>query len=94
MTTMSEAVAAFLHERGQGEVDRLYRVIYDIIRTSIRRPAMRSVTSRRLTDLRLFVTTTPDRLLAQAMNEVRFQGRQETRELAFSRISPPANSRK
>ena len=32
-------------------------------------------------DLRLFVSTTPDRLLAQAMNEVRFQGRPVTREL-------------
>ena len=35
-------------------------------------------------DLRLFVNTTPDRLLAKAVNEVRFQGGPKTRELTFS----------
>src|SRR4029077_20436638 len=35
-------------------------------------------------DLRLFVSTTPDRLLAKALNEARFRGRDLTRELAFS----------
>jgi TIR domain len=34
--------------------------------------------------LRLFVSTTPDRLLAKAVNEVRFEGRPMTRELTFS----------
>ena len=28
-----------------------------------------------ITDLRLFVSTTPDRLLAKAVNDVRFDGR-------------------
>ena len=81
---MGEAVAVFLRERGQDEVDAVYRVINDIIGKSIRRPAMRSVTSPRSTDLRLFVSTTPDRLLAKAVNEVRFEGRPVTRELTFS----------
>jgi len=31
LTTMDEAVAEFLRERGRDEVDRLYRVINDII---------------------------------------------------------------
>ena len=31
MTTMDEAVAAFVRERGQDEIERLYRVINDII---------------------------------------------------------------
>lgn len=35
-------------------------------------------------DLRLFVSTTPDRVLAKAINEVRFRGRPMTRELSFS----------
>ena len=30
-TTMDEAVAAFVRERGQDEIERLYRVINDII---------------------------------------------------------------
>ena len=33
LTTMGEAVAAFLRERGRDEVERLYRVINDIIVT-------------------------------------------------------------
>ena len=35
-------------------------------------------------DLRLFVSTTPDRLLAKALNEVRFYGEQKTLEIPFS----------
>lgn len=83
LTTTSEAVAAVLLERGQGKLARLYRVISDVIDkypepgTSLRNLAA-------IDDLRFFVSTTPDRLLAQAMNEVRFQGAKKTRELAFS----------
>jgi TIR domain len=84
MVTMSEAVAGFLRERGRDEVERLYRVINDIIVELDPAPgdALRDLAA--ITDLRLFVTTTPDRLLAQAMNNVRFQGRRATRELTFS----------
>ena len=81
---MGEAVAAFLRERGQDEVERLYRVINDIIEELDPAPgdALRDLAA--IYDLRLFVSTTPDRLLAQAVNEVRFQGRPATRELSFS----------
>ncbi len=84
MTTMGEAVAAFLRERGRDEVERLYRVINDIIVKLDPAPgdALRDLAA--IDDLRLFVSTTPDRLLAKAVNEVRFQGRPETRELSFS----------
>jgi hypothetical protein len=84
MTTMGEAVAAFLRERGQDEVERLYRVINDIIAELDPAPgdALRDLAA--IDDLRLFVSTTPDRLLAKAVNEVRFQGRPATRELSFS----------
>jgi hypothetical protein len=82
--TMGEAVAEFLRERGRDEVDnRLYRVINDIIDTY---PApgdpLRNLAA--IDDLRLFASTTPDRLLAQAVNDVRFNGRRETREVTFS----------
>ncbi len=81
---MGEAVAAFLRERGRDEVERLYRVINDIIVELDPAPgdALRDLAA--IDDLRLFVSTTPDRLLAKAVNEVRFQGRPGTRELTFS----------
>jgi hypothetical protein len=84
VTTVGEAVAAFLRERGRDEVERLYRVINDIIVELDPAPgdALRDLAA--ITDLRLFVSTTPDRLLAQAVNEVRFQGRPATRELSYS----------
>ena len=84
LTTMGEAVAAFLRERGRDEVERLYRVINDIIVKLDPAPgdALRDLAA--IEDLRLFVSTTPDRLLAEAVNEVRFQGRPVTRELTFS----------
>ena len=87
--TMGEAVAVFLQERGRDEVEPVVsRYQRHHQRSSIRRLAMRSVTSPRSTDLRLFVSTTPDRLLAQAVNEVRFQGRPETREVTASPNRP------
>ena len=84
LTTMDEAVAVVLRERGRDEVERLYRVINDIIVKLDPAPgdALRNLAA--IADLRLFVTTTPDRLLAQAVNEVRFHGEPETRELTFS----------
>ena len=65
LTTMGEAVAAFLRERGRDEVERLYRVINDIIVKLDPAPgdALRDLAA--IEDLRLFVSTTPDRLLAQ-----------------------------
>ena len=81
---MDEAVAVVLRERGRDEVERLYRVINDIIVKLDPAPgdALRDLAA--IADLRLFVTTTPDRLLAKAVNEVRFQGERATRELTFS----------
>lgn len=83
-TTIGEAVAECLRQRGQDEVDRLYRVISNIIAELDPAPgdALRNLAA--VDDLRLFVSTTPDRLLAKAVNEVRFEGRPATRELTFS----------
>ena len=94
MMTMGEAVAVFLRERGRDEVDRLYRVINDIIEELDPAPgdALRDLAA--IDDLRLFVSTTPDRLLAKAVNEVRFQGRQRRVSSRFPRIGPLSNSRK
>ena len=84
---MDEAVTAFLRHRGREEVElRLYRVINNIIRELDPVPgdALRDLAA--ITDLRLFVSTTPDGLLAQAVNEVRSKGR--TRELTASSNRP------
>ena len=83
--TVDEAVAAFLRKRGRDEVElRLYRVINNIIGELDPTPgdALRDLAA--IDDLHLFVSTTPDRLLAKAVNEVRFQGRGHAR----SRFSP------
>ena len=84
VTTMGEAVAAFLHERGQDELERLYRVIDDMIVQLDPEPGdpLRGLAA--IEDLRLFVSTTPDRLLARAVNDIRFHGQAATRELSFS----------
>lgn len=83
-TTIGKAVAECLRQHGQDEVDRLYRVINNIIAELDPAPgdALRNLAA--VDDLRLFVSTTPDRLLAKALNEVRFEGRPTTRELTFS----------
>ena len=82
--TMGDAVALILSECGRDEVYRLYRLIYEIINGRDWKPgkALRDLAA--ITHLRLFVSTTPDRLLAEAINEIRFAGRRETRELSFS----------
>ena len=84
MRTMQEAVAAILHERGRDEVELLYGQINRIIKEINPEPcdALRDLAA--IDALRLFVSTTPDRMLAKALNEVRFRGRELTRELTFS----------
>jgi TIR domain len=80
--TMDEAVAAVLRARGRDEVDRVYRVVNDIIEDyPAPGDALRDLAA--IDEFRLFVTMTPDRLLAKAINEVRFEGREMTRELTF-----------
>ena len=84
MRTMQEAVAAILQKHGRDEVELLYGPINRIIKEADPEPcdALRDLAA--IDDLRLFVSTTPDRLLAKALNEARFRGRDLTRELAFS----------
>ena len=82
--TMGTAAAAFLQKRGRDEGERLYRIINDIIGEfdSQSCEPLRQLAS--ISDLQLFLSTTPDRLLARAVNDVRFHGRPRTRELTFS----------
>src|SRR3954451_1118978 len=82
--TMGAGAAAFLRRRGRDEAGRLYRVINDIITEFDEQPCEPLRELARITDLQLLISTTPDRLLAQAVNRVRFHGDQRARELTFS----------
>jgi hypothetical protein len=79
-----EAVEAYLRERGADEAERLYRVINDIIieLDPVPGDGLRDLAA--IDDLRFLVSTTPDQLLAKAINEVRFNGRPGVRQIAFS----------
>jgi hypothetical protein len=86
--TMGEAVAAFIREHGRERAARLYRIVNDIIAEVEDQPCAPLRTLVAITDLTLFVSTTPDRMLAKAINDVRFDGRQLARELTFSPNQP------
>lgn len=82
--SMGLAVAEFIRKYGRDEVDTLYEVINRIIKKLDPEPgeALRNLAA--IGDLRWFVSTTPDHLLAQALNDVRFNGESMTREIYFS----------
>jgi hypothetical protein len=82
--TMGEAAAAFLRQRGRDEADRLYRLVSDIIDEFEEESCEPLRKLAGIADFPLFVSTTPDRLLARAINDVRFHGRPLARELIFS----------
>ena len=82
--TMGEAAAAFIRKLGRDEAERLYRIVNDVIARFEEQPCPPLRELAEITDLRLFLSTTPDRLLARAVNDVRFGGLGCTRELTFS----------
>ena len=82
--TMGAAAATFFRKCGRDEEVRLYRVVNDIIATFDGQPCAPLHELAKITNIRLFVSTTPDRLLAQAINAVRFQGEPLARELTYS----------
>lgn len=81
-------VRAFMQQRGAQESERLYRVVNDILDQIDAPPgeALRALASVR--DLRLFVSTSFDSMLARALDAERFGGARQTRELWFARTSP------
>ena len=84
ITTVGDAVVAFLREHDRDEVEWLYPGINDIIDDLNPVPGQPLRDLAAIDDLHTFVVTTPDRMLATALNEVRFQGRPRTREVQFS----------
>ena len=81
---LSDAVSAVLQARGRDESQRLYRVVNDIIASLSGRVPEPLRKLAAISDLRVFMSTSPDRLLIQALNDVRFPGQARTREAWFS----------
>jgi hypothetical protein len=83
--TMGEAVAEFLRQPGgRDKVNRLYRVIFEIIEDLDPKPGEPLKNLAAISDLRLFMNTTPDHLLVQALNEVGCRDTAAIREITFS----------
>ena len=82
--TLDDAVRAVLASTGRDKLERLYRVVNDALREIDPAPpdALRALA--RIADLRLFVSTTFDSLLARALDEERFGGKRLTQEFWFA----------
>ena len=82
---LSDAVCA-LARRPRMRVNDLYRPIHDILQKVVEGQEMlkplRQLAAIR--DFDLFATTTPDNLLAQALNDVRFAGAPQTDEIEYA----------
>lgn len=79
---LADALNAYF--AGRGDTQRVYRVINDLL-SGLNAPvpdALRQLAEIR--DCRLFISTTFDALLTQALNDVRFKGQARTRDLWFS----------
>ena len=82
--TTGTAVAAVLREYGRDEGELLYHVITDIIAEADPKPSEGLCDLAAIEAFNLFVATTPDRLLAKAVNKVRFGDWPFAREVSFS----------
>jgi hypothetical protein len=91
---LSDAVA-ILAERGRRPRD-LYRPIHDIIESITGQYPESLAVLRELatiTQFDLFATTTPDRLLARALNVARFGGGEQTQEIEYAPKLPTERRR-
>ena len=81
---LHDVVRALVAVRGRTDSERLYRVVNDLLLEAHPAPpeALRQLAG--ILDIPLFVTTTFDSLMTQAVDEVRFGGARGTRELWFS----------
>lgn len=82
--SLDAAVRAFLAARGRDQLERLYRVVNDLLVEMAPVPAEPLRRLAAITDLELFVSTTFDDLLARAIDAVRFGGLPSTRQYWFA----------
>src|SRR5262249_42553226 len=83
--TMGDVAALVAGQHERRKVEQLRVQINDIIKHELAmepRAALKDLAP--IDDLLFFVNTTPDDLLSRALNDIRFQGRSETREITFS----------
>jgi hypothetical protein len=91
---LNDAVRAYFSARGRGESERLYRVVNDILSEVKADPPEPLKQLAAIIDLQLFISTTFDSLMTQAVNTVRFNGEPCTRELWFSPNQSTAEQQK
>jgi hypothetical protein len=87
--TMAAAAAAAVRE-DRGRAGQLHVVIHQIILAHADKPCLPLSALAAITDLKLFVSTTPDRILAREIDNIRVGGPAKTREVAFSPMTPTA----
>src|SRR5438105_10028581 len=80
--TLNDVVCSFLASRGRRE--EVYTRVRSIFRDASFAPPLALRQLAQITDFDLFVTTTFDPLLEQAVNIERFQGAQSTEVIAYS----------
>ena len=81
---LDAVVRAYVAARGRDQQERLYRIVHELLLALRPQPGAALRTLARITDLQLFISTTFDNLLAQAIDEERFGGQSVTRTSAFS----------
>ena len=81
---LQDVVRALVAARGRTDSERLYRVVNDLLLAAHPAPpdALRQLAA--ILDIPLFVTTTFDSLMTQAVEDVRFGGARGARELWFA----------
>ena len=81
---LNDVVQAYFSAKGRDEGERLYRVVNDILSEINAGPPESLMQLAGLMEQQLFISTTFDSLMTQAVNTVRFNGEPRTRELWFS----------
>ena len=82
--TLDAVVRAYVAARGRDQQERLYRIVHELLLALRPEPGVALRTLARITDLQLFISTSFDNLLAQAIDDERFAGQPLTRSCAFS----------
>ena len=86
--TLNGVVCRFLDSKGRDSRFSLYPLIRDILLKARLAPPKPLLELARIRHFNLFVSTTFDTLLEDAINQVRFGGKRETQAIAYSHKKP------
>jgi hypothetical protein len=81
---LDPAIRAYIGAHGRDKAERLYRVVNDTLADLAPDTSEPLRQLARITDFRLFISTTFDSMLAHALDQERFPEESRTRQLAFS----------